>query len=105
MKIFEGKDERGNLAYFEIPNTFFGRTDFIKAIKKLGGAKIISITKHDDIFCIFEFGSKVFEIMEPFGDSSRFHISEKIARSSQELKTIKEYLSTYGQWPLSLLRK
>jgi len=97
MKIFDGKDEQGNLSYFEISNTFFGRRSAIEAIKKLSGVEIISITKYDDIFCVFEFGSKVFEIMEPFGDNSRFHISEEIAQSSQELVTIKEYFSTYRQ--------
>ena len=99
MKIFEGKDKQENLIYFEIQNTFFfGRRELIKAIKKLNGAEIISTSIRDDLFCIFKFGSKVFEVLEPFGDNSRYHISEEIAKNSKELLSLKEYFFTYKQW-------
>ena len=97
MKVFEGKDRQGNLTYFEIPNTFFGRKSLIKAIKKINGATIIAIAIKDDTFCTFKFGSKVFEIMEPFGDNSHFHISEEFAQNSKELIMLKDYFSTYRQ--------
>ena len=93
MRVYEGKNKQGDLVYFEISNTFSGRKSLVKAIRNLSGAKIISTTERDDIFCRFRFGSRVFGIMEPFGDNSRFHISEEIAQKSIELTSIKEYFA------------
>jgi len=105
MKIYEGKDENGKLLYFEVPNTFLFRSSAIKVINSIPGVEILSKTKRNDVFCTFSLGNRIFEIMEPFGDNSRFHIGEKEAKESNELETIENYFSAYKQWPLSFFSR
>ncbi len=31
--------------------------------------------RDDDTFCVFRLGGKTFELWEPFGDNSRFHVA------------------------------
>ncbi len=95
MKIFEGHDTDGQLVYFEVPNTLLSRKAAVKIIKEIPNVEILKNYKRDDIFCTFKLGNRVFEIMEPFGDNSRYYIGEPIAQSSEELKMIKEKFSTH----------
>lgn len=67
----------------------------LKIIKAIPDVKILEENKRDDVFCIFKLGDKVFEIMEPFGDNSRFHIGEPNVKSSKELQLIKEKFSAH----------
>lgn len=88
MKIFKGKNENGKLVYIEISNFFLSKSSFIECIQKMKDVNNITITANQDIFCTFDFNDKEFEIMESFGDSSLFHISEKTAKSSKEIETL-----------------
>lgn len=95
MKIYEGHNANGELIYFEVPNIFISRKTASKIIKAIPDVKILEENKRDDVFCIFKLGDKVFEIMEPFGDNSRFHIGEPNVKSSKELQLIKEKFSAH----------
>jgi len=105
MKIYEGNDENGKLVYFEIPNIFLSRRSAMKIISHIPNVKILSIQKRKEVFCTFKLGDRVFEIWEPYGDSSRFHIGEKEVKNSNELEIIKKNFSAHKQWPLSLLSR
>ena len=102
MKIYEGHDNEGDLVYFEVPNIFFSRRTAIKIVKKIPNVEVLKEDNRDDVFCTFKLGDRVFELMEPYGDNSRFHIGEKAVKNSKELEIIKESFSTYKQWALSL---
>ncbi len=86
MKIYEGSNKDGEITYLEVPNTFLSRKGVLSIIKKIPGAQDI-LFQSGDVFCTFELNGKKFEVLEPFNDSSRFHIGEKEAKPSNELET------------------
>jgi hypothetical protein len=103
MKIYEAHNNEGQLIYFEVPNILLSRKSAVNIIKEMPNVEILKEDKRDDIFCIFKLGGTVFEIMEPFGDNSRYHIGEPKARSSQELQMIKESFAAHKPGLLSIL--
>ncbi len=103
MKIHEGHNNEGQLVYFEVPNTLLPRKAAVNIIREIPNVEILKQDKRDDIFCIFKLGGIVFEIMEPFGDNSRYHIGEPKARSSQELQMIKEKFAAHKPGLLAIL--
>lgn len=105
MKIYDGKNSNGEFIYFEIPNTFLSRKVAIKIIKKIPNVEIIEEEIKDDAFCIFKLGEKIFEIMEPFGDNSRYHIGEKVAQNSNEIKTIRQIFLDYKPKRKKMVKK
>ena len=40
MKIYEGKDEKGKLVFFEVPNSFLFRSGAIKVINNIPGVQV-----------------------------------------------------------------
>lgn len=105
MKIYDGKNDHGELIYFEIPNIFLSRRAAIKIIKNIPDAEIIEEEIKDDVFCTFKLGENIFEIMEPFGDNSRYHIGEKIAQNSDGLKTIRQIFLDFRPSLLSIFTR
>ena len=95
MRIYEGFDEKGQLTYFEVPNGFLTRKSAIGIIREIPDSQIVRVEIGEDIFCIFRLGGRVFELMEPFGDSSRFHIGEPIVRYSPELRLLIDKFSAH----------
>ena len=95
MKIYEGHDEQGKLVYFEVPHLFLSRRTAIKIVKGIPGVEVIEENMRDDAFCTFKLGNRIFEIWEPFGDNSRFHIGEVPIQNSNELEIIKQRFSIY----------
>ena len=95
MKIYEGLNDKGQLAYFEVSNGFLTRKSAVGIIREIPGAQIIKVEIGKDTFCIFKLGGRVFELMEPFGDSSRFHIGEPSVRYSPELLLLKDKFSAH----------
>ena len=94
MKIYEGHNKEGEFVYFEVSNILLLRSKAIKTIKEIPNAEILNEEKREDVFCTFKVNEKVFEIWEPYGDSSRFHIGEQgEVQSSEELQTIKKHFS------------
>jgi len=102
MKIFDGHDEEGKLVYFEVPNIFLPRRSAVKIVSAIPNVEVLEIQKREDVFCTFKLGERIFELLEPYGDNSRFHIAEKEIKTSKELEIIKQKFSTYIQWPFSL---
>ncbi len=102
MKIFEGKDEKGDLVYFEVPNTFLSRRSAVNIIRRLHNANVLSTEYKNDIFCTFILNNRSFELLEAFGDNSRYHIGEKNIKSSSELEILKNAFKSYTPWPMSL---
>jgi hypothetical protein len=82
MKVYEGLDAEKRLVYFEVPNAFFSRRAASKLVSRIPGVSVLSMPSFlpfggDDVFCRFELGGRRFELWEPFGDNSRFHIAAK----------------------------
>ena len=82
MKTYEGLDAQGRVVYFEVPNAVLSRRAACKLVSRVPG---VSLTTRpslwpfggDDVFCKFELGGKHFELWEPYGDNSRFHVAAK----------------------------
>ena len=103
MKIYEEHDEEGKLVYFEVPNSLLSRTTAIKIVKSIPGVEVIEEKMRDDAFCTFKLGDRIFEIWEPYGDSSRFHIGEITIQNSNELEVVKQRFSIYKPSLLALI--
>jgi hypothetical protein len=101
MKIYEGANEEGEMAYFEVPNTFLSRKGVLKIVQGIPGVQNVTFKK-GDVFCSFAINSREFDAWEPFNDNSRFHVGEKEARPSSELEVIKSYFKAYKPWPFSI---
>ena len=95
MKTYDGHNDKSELVYFEIPNIFLPRRTAIKIIKSIPTVQVIKENLRDDNFLEFKVNNKSFEIMEPFGDNSRYHIGEKEVQFSKELILLKEKFATH----------
>jgi hypothetical protein len=105
MKIYEGHNKEGELVYFEISTTLLSRKTAIRIIKEIPDVKIIKEEKREDAFCVFALGGRVFQIWEPFGDNSRYHIGEKPIQNSIELEIIKQRFSDFKPGLLALFHR
>jgi hypothetical protein len=104
MKIYEGYNNDGELAYFEVPNTFLSRKTAIKIIKEIPNVEVLKEEKRGDVFCVFKLNEKEFEIWEPYGDNSRYHIGEKgEVNCSKELQIIRQKFSAHKPGFMALL--
>ncbi len=82
MKTYEGRDKEGRIVYFEVPNVLLSRRAACKLVSRVPGVLITSesssmFSARDDIFCRFQLNDNNFELWEPYGDSSRFHVAAK----------------------------
>jgi hypothetical protein len=105
MKIYEGHDKEGKLAYFEVPNLLLSRRMAIKIAKSIPGVEVIKEKIKEDGFCTFKLGDRNFEIWEPFGDNSRYHIGERPVTNSNELEIIKQRFSDFRPGVLALFHR
>ena len=94
MKTYEGLDAQGRVVYFEVPNAMFSRRAACKLVSRVPG--VLLKTKPnlwpfggDDVFCKFELDGKHFELCEPFGDNSRFHVAAKPLESCDALQHLR----------------
>lgn len=98
METYDITDGKGRLYAFEIDNTYFGfaRQAVVKIIKgHLPEAKVLRTPKplssfREDTFCEFELAGSVFEVLEPFGDNSRYWIGPKDRTWHSEIDTIQK---------------
>jgi hypothetical protein len=95
MKIYDGRDEKGALVYFEVPNHFLSRIAACKLVAAIPGANVTFRQRPftvfgEEIFCKFELGGKSFELWEPFGDNSRFHVAATPLTACTELETLRK---------------
>ena len=94
MKTYEGLDAQGRVIYFEVPNTMLSRRAACKLVSRIPG---VSLTTQpglwpfggDDVFCKFELDGKHFELWEPYGDNSRFHVAAKPLESCGALQNLR----------------
>ncbi len=105
MKICEGYDKEGKLVYFEVPNLLLSRRTAIKIVKSIPDVQVIKEKTREDVFCAFKVGDRIFEIWEPFGDNSRYHIGERPITNSNELEMIKQRFSDFKPGLLGLLHR
>ena len=93
MKIYDIKTETGEPHAFEIKNLFVSRGRACRIAASVPGAQMIRANKSwfsDDVFCVFRVGDREIEIMEPFGDNSRFLIGGRPPGWSNELVQVRE---------------
>ena len=94
MKIYEGLDAEGRLVYFEVPNALFTRRAAYKLVSRVPGVSVNSSPGvwpfgRDEVFCKFELDGRHFELWEPFGDNSRFHVAAKPLEPSSALQQLR----------------
>jgi|MudIll2142460700_1097286.scaffolds.fasta_scaffold348822_2 hypothetical protein len=93
MRIFDLRNEAGEVHAFEIRNLFVSRRRACRIAASVPGAEMLHAKKSwsaDDLFCVFRLGSRVIEITEPFGDSSRFLVGGNPPGWSDELSKVRE---------------
>jgi hypothetical protein len=105
MKIYEGHDKEGKLVYFEVANLLLSRRTAIKIVKNTPGVEVIEEKMREDVFCTFKVGNRMFEIWEPFGDNSRYHIGERSITNLNELEIIKQRFSDFKPGLLALFHR
>ena len=94
MRTYEGLNTQGRVVYFEVPNVVLSRRAACKLVSRVPG---VSLTTWpclwpfggDDVFCTFELDGKHFELWEPYGDNSRFHVAAKPLESCDALQHLR----------------
>ena len=95
MKIYDGRDEKGALLYFEVLSHFLSRIVACKLVAAIPGANVTYRQRPftflaDEVFCKFELGGRYFELLEPFGDNGRFHVAALPLTACVELETLRK---------------
>jgi hypothetical protein len=96
MKTYPLHDDKdGRLYAFEVSNTLLGRKGALQVAAKIPEVRILKKPKFlswfkEDVFCEFELNNKLFTILEPFGDNSRYLISKEPVGYCGELELIQE---------------
>jgi hypothetical protein len=98
MRIRPLEHESGRLVAFEIPVPLLGRRWICNKISQIPGAEIIRSPKslswiREESFCEFALGGVTYEILEPFGDNSRYWVAPIDGESHDETLTLIELLS------------
>ena len=109
MKIYEGRNDSGQLCYFEVDNILIGRSKACRIVESIPGVTLSKRHRpwrfeHDEVFCVFTLNGKTFEIWEPFGDNSRYHVGETKAAWSPELEALKKAFASHVPFGLTWLR-
>lgn len=100
MNTYDGHDNEGRLVYFEIPNALLSRRAACRLVAAIPNIQV-TYRQHpfsffgEDIFCRFELGGKQFEMWEPFGDNSRFHVATQPLEACAELETLKNVFANH----------
>jgi hypothetical protein len=95
MQVYDLNDKNDQVFAFEVNNTSLGRSVVVEIIQALHNVKIISRPKalswlREDVFCEFEVAGCLFQVLEPFGDSSRYWIGPKDNQRHPQIDTIRE---------------
>ena len=94
MKTYERLDAQGRVIYFEVPNAMLSRRAACKLVSRVPGVSLTTQSSlwlfgGDDVFCKFELDGKHFELWEPYGDNSRFHVAAKPLESCAALQNLR----------------
>jgi hypothetical protein len=100
VKVYDGLNAEGKLVYFQVSNALLSRRAACRVVSRLPGVSILSrpssaLFGREDVFCKFAFGENHFELWEPFGDNSRFHISAKPIGPSDHLQQLRNAFAEY----------
>jgi hypothetical protein len=100
MKIYEGLDKQGSLVYFQVSNILLSRRAAYKLVAQIPGVSVTSWPKflpfgREDVFCKFTLENRYFELWEPFGDNSRFHVSAKPLEACEALEQVRRAFQEY----------
>jgi len=84
VKVYELKNESGQVFAFEISKPVGGRRRVCSIVREIPGAKLTKTPRflssfREEDFCEFEIGDVKFHAFEPFGDNSRYWIGPKDA--------------------------
>ena len=93
MRIFDLRNEEGELHGFEISNVLISRARACKIAASIPGVTVVRAERSwfaDDVFCILRIGTRVVEIEEPFGDNSRYYVGARPAGWCPELASVRE---------------
>lgn len=79
MRIYELETEAGDIYAFEVDVPLLGRRRVSSFVRRIPG---VTVTKspsalswfREEVFCRFTLGQVAFEVLEPFGDNSRYWV-------------------------------
>jgi hypothetical protein len=86
MKIYDLRNEQGELYAFEIPNGQITRPGVARIVRRIPGATLLRAPRYfqwrsPEEFCEFTVGPVRFVALEPYGDSSRYWIGPQPIRA------------------------
>ena len=95
MKTYDIYDPNNRLLAFEISNTFIGRGVVCRIVERIPGAILTRRPKalswlREDSFCEFTVDGELYEIEEPYGDSSRYWIGPVPARHLSQTAKVRD---------------
>jgi hypothetical protein len=100
MKTWLVHSKNGNVAGFEIPNTFISRSGVVRALKRVPGVHITKYPKAwawvDDDFVHFTIAGQRFLVVEPFGDNSRYLFITDPPMQSPAIETVRSVFAARG---------
>jgi hypothetical protein len=100
MKIYDIKDNQGNVFAFEVSNFGLGRHGVCRVVETIPGAVLVRKPKflswfRESSFCEFIVDGEIYEADEPFGDNSRYWVGPKPPRSLPQTEKVRE---AFAHW-------
>jgi len=93
MKTFDLQDKSGLVTSFEVRSTFLSRYAIPGIVASIPGAKVVRkqarFAAALDDFCVFTVDGAMFEVVEPFGDNSRYWINSIPPEPSEQLNQVR----------------
>jgi len=79
VRVYELRNETGDLFAFEVDVSWGGRRRVCAVVRRIPEAKLRQAPRflswfREETFCRFELDGTEFEICEPFGDNSRYWV-------------------------------
>ncbi len=75
MKVYDLRDAHGRLTGFEIDNWWLQPRGVQHVLRRFGSARVLPSSGAADERARFEVGGVCFQVVEPFGDSSRYVVA------------------------------
>ena len=105
MKVYDIKDQQGQVFAFEIKNfgLWLGRVSVRIIVSMIPSVKIIRAPYFfqyfgDEEFCEFEVDGQRFIVWEPYNDSSVYWIGSKPTGWCEQLEIVRTTFLNYSQW-------
>lgn len=101
MRIFDLKNEDGQVVAFEVSNALLGRKAACRLVGSIPGVKVRKAPKgfrktEEDEFCEFEVDGQTFKLWEPFGDNSRYWVGPEPVAPCPQLQKVRETFARHG---------